>query len=461
MSTSMSVSLPRVRFNAAFSGASLVNPRKYSLPQPPAGQVFTPSAFSQNAKVLAPQLRFGAEAIPVLLQRYSIDPAQVTLRVTSPHLNPTQIAEIERDKAQHIGKVLQTYEHGLKNQAVGNFSLRYYNSGFEMANGTFGLGTNIEHTRDNIFCGERSAMTNAFNQALDRMDVPTVQAAVQDPAKKEGLVQGMKVTRMYSSSYKPVGTDRSAMEYCADCQGWMTTQTYFSPETQVFSLEKDPQSGAFALRVETLADYLPFWGKQQPSLTTQPSVLGLPVNVSAKAQVALAAKGLQTRQLAQLMAEAQVAYLGNKTSGYAELSKKPLGAAVLVRDGQGNLESTSSERMDWSRRWPLDADLGTAYIGLVSAAKKGGAQPPQLQALAYYGDDNVPHIPNLGRLSQDRGGVDTLVVVIENETLQVRTIQDYMTYIYTSSKDLSGKKAFAVAGGNATGSGTSTSGTTP
>ncbi len=447
MNTSMNVSLSAVRPNAVLSGISSVNylgkHLGHSAADQTTGQVFTRGAAKVLSSVSNTQPRFGAEAIPVLLQRYNIDPAQVTLRVTSPHLSPTQIAEIERDKAQHIGKVLQTYEHGLKNQAVGNFSLRYYNSGFEMANGTFGLGTNIEHTRDNIFCGERSAMTNAFNQALDKMDVPTVQSAVQDPVKKDALVRGMKVTRMYSSSYKAVGTDRSAMEYCADCQGWMTTQTYFSPETQIFSLEKDSQSGAFALRVETLADYLPFWGKQQPSLTTQPSVLALPVNVSAKAQLAMAAKRVQIQQISQLMAAAQMAYLSNKTSGYAELSKKPLGAAVLVRDGQGNFESTSSERMDWSRRWPLDADLGTAYIGLVAAAKKGGTEPPQIQALAYYGDDNVPHIPNLGRISQDRGGVDTLVVVIENDTLQVRTIQDYMTYIYTSSKDLSGKKAFA------------------
>ncbi|MBY0402685.1 MAG: hypothetical protein K2X66_02215, partial [Cyanobacteria bacterium] len=66
----------------------------------------------------------------------------------------------------------------------------------------------------------------------------------------------------------------------------------------------------------------------------------------------------------------------------------------------------------------------------------------KIEAVAYYGEvaEEIPNIKSLGYFAkQNHGGPNTLVISIEKQngkdTIQVRTIQDYMSEIYVSATD--------------------------
>ena len=362
-------------------------------------------------------IHFGSSAGPLAL-KYGIDPDQVTY-VKSPGIT------VPVSKSELIEALLQSHEQAKKNRLLGNFSGFQRASNMLLANGQWTAATNIELTRDNILCGERSATVAAWNEALNK----TPLSALEDPVQKEQVIAGLKVKLLaMSEGASPI---RKSAAPCSECLSWLETQKYFSPDTLTAALVEDENTGGLTIEVKSVQEMLPHLNKQTPSLTDK-SVKTLPVDFSAKALSALGQNRFAASALTDLMQSARDAYEANCT---ATLSGKNTGAAVRLTTGK----TYTGARFDWTRRWFEGAELSAAARG-IQAHEKALAQgkPVRVQAVAYYGEAIAPDTKSLGILVQ-QGGPDTLVVVIESDRIQVRTIADYMTSLYVSNPNPTSK----------------------
>lgn len=349
-----------------------------------------------------------------LAEKYGINPAEVDL-VKDPAL------ALPVGKEELLEKLLEAHEHALKNKTLGNFSGRQFSTNLLLENGQWALGTNIELTRDNVFCGERSALVNSWNSALNKVNVEDL----QDPARRTQVEDGLKGKLLAMSSGESPDNP-SAGSPCSECQSWLATDRYFGPETLIANLGKTDQ-GRFFIRVRQVQDLLPLLPGQMPSNTAK-SIASLPVNVSARAREAMQAQGIEADALTRLIKQAKAAYRSNDTAVH---SGKNTGSAVLLSNGK----TVKGQRLDWTARWFESPELAAATRGVQSL------KADRVQAVAYYGDAVMPEVKTLGILAQETwGGPDTLIAVIEQDAIEVRTIRDYMTDIYISKSTHTGRK---------------------
>lgn len=411
------------------------------------------------------------------LQRHHIRPENVRV-VSGPGQTPIDLTEAE--KRIYIDKCLEANEIASTHSKVGNTSGDYFGSAVELADGTWGLGTNIETSETDRSCGERISLLDAWNDSIKRQ-MPRnkdLNPAVEIDIQPDQARNGMRVKRIFMSKAQ-LGDH---MVPCSECQGWMTSHRFFNPRTEIYTLEQDTKPGEYKLWIRTLQDLLPFWGKQQPSLTTQ-AISSLPMVNSESGQAALDRKKadrlLDDRVMQRMMQKAANAYRGNITTAF---TKKRVGVAVLLSSGH----IVSNGRFEWHKRMVEPADLRAAAYGIAKVKrwrdrlsyawsasigwlpktmadrlstglqaiyttlesnlpiflfrwiKKLFPPEPTVQAIAYYGDipQDIPSIKSLGYLAKkNHGGPDTLVLCIENDTLQVRSIQDYIADLYISATD--------------------------
>lgn len=353
---------------------------------------------------LQDSVRFGLSRGERLLRKYGIDPTAVEVVSTGPKL--------DGNKKEVLIRLLEAHEHALKNQALGNFSGRYMGANILFNNGYWSLSSNIELNRNTVFCDERSAIVVGWNQALQKLSLKRL-------LSKSGREEAQKQLNVRMIATSTSQDDLSHPSPCSECQNWLAIQRYVLPDTQIVNLRKKPESGQMYLNVQTVRDLMPLNAGMTPSLAERP-LAQLPVEISARAQVSLQRFELQSEALRSLVQAAKEAYTQNRT---AEQSGKNSAAAVRLSTGQ----VTTGQRLDWTARWFTDGDLSAATKGLQD---RGG----RVQAVAYYGEDRLPGIVNLGVLAQATwGGTDTLITVVERDTIQIRTIQDYMTDIYVAT----------------------------
>ncbi len=348
-----------------------------------------------------------------LHKKYGIDPNKLTVRPSG--------TQLPVSKRVLLTKLLEAHEHALKNQALGNFSNRYFSTHMLFTDGRWALGTNMELSRDdNLLCGERSAIINGWNQWLQKIPLSSL--------LKQQATTPTQARLLVMSGAGPI-TDPVFGSPCSECQSWLSSQKYIHPDTQIVVLRQDPQTQKSYLWVRPMKDLLPLLPEHQPSQTGAP-IEQLTLQISEKAQAVLKHQKIDPLHMRQLIRSAQEAYTQNQT---AFLSGKNTAAAVLLSDGQGQ-KILPGQRLDWTARWYLPPDLLAAAKGIQTNPNS------KIQAVAYYGDEPVPNIKNLGILAQQTwGSPDTLIVTVQNQTLQVRTIRDYMSDIYLSSS--SHKKA--------------------
>jgi cytidine deaminase len=381
--------------------------------------------------------------------------------------------EMEPEEKQvWIEKYLEACALANAHQRVGNVSGDYYASAVELEDGTWGVGTNVETSPTDRSCGERISMLVAWNASIQK------HTRQPDDAHLEAS-QGMRVKRFVMSQ----ATLGKHLVPCSDCQGWMTNPRYFSPTTEIGTLQADPETGRYTLWIRALRDLMPMWGQHQPSLTQRP-LEALPVKVSPLADQtyqALAQTGqVSDRIRTQLLKQAQSAYERNVTTDFTQ---RKVGAAALLSSGH----IVSSNRFEWHKRTIEAADMRASGSGLellkrrralqaqwwkqtlghlspvlarstehafqavrqtMSKALPGMTQKlfppePKVLAVAYYGEvpEEIPSIRSLGYLAKlKHGGPDTLLMMIEGDTVQVRSIRDYMAEIYVSATDIAAAK---------------------
>lgn len=371
------------------------------------------------------------------------------------------------EKQVWVEKYLEACALANAHQRVGNVSGDYYASAVELEDGTWGVGTNVETSPTDRSCGERISMMVAWNTSIQKHVRYTHDYNFQ-------ASQGMRVKRFVMSQ----ATLGKHLVPCSDCQGWMANPRYFSPTTEIGTLQADPETGRYTLWIRTLQDLMPMWGRHQPSLTQRP-LEALPVEVSPLAEQAYQdlnqTRRVSERTRTQLLKQAQSAYEHNVTTDFTQ---RKVGAAALLSSGH----IVSSSRFEWHKRTIEAADMRASGGGLellkrrramqaqwwsqtlgylpsalanpteqaikavrqaVSKALPGVTQKlfppePKVLAVAYYGEipEEIPSIRSLGYLAkQQHGGPDTLLMMIEGDTLQVRSIRDYMAEIYVSGTD--------------------------
>lgn len=382
-----------------------------------------------------------------ILADYGINPDEVEVVSKSPQ------AIDRKTKILLIQKVLEAHEQAAKNKELGNLSGRTFATNMMFENGHWAVASNIENSDEIVLCGERSALVTVWNKTLSKLSLGKLRT---DAAYKQKALNGLKVKYMAMSNFSPPGT-APAGNACSDCLSWMNLDRFFQASTQIAVINKDPQNGKYKLTIRPLTEQLPYWGKQQPSITDKP-IESLPVQISDRAKAAVVKANISQEQLIETIQKAKEAYEDAQTT---ELSDKKVAASVLLSPGD---VISKAERMDWTRRWFIPPDILAASNGyqLVKQCQRliqSGMQNLQkvlpsggdnadlaqklvghekddvkINAVAYYGNEKVPYIESLGRISQDRGSGDTLVVLVENDTVQVRTILDYMPYLYISSK---------------------------
>ena len=399
-----------------------------------------------------------------LLEKYGLNPDEVSIFPSD--------AQVP-NKQEILIQYLKTHELAQKNAHLGNFSNQFKSSAIQLADGSWTLGTNLEHDRDNIFCGERSAMVSAWNQHLDK----TPMSALKDSQDIKAIRDQQQVKWMVMGSQ--ILADNDSGMPCSECQSWMSEQRYFTPETKIATLRSDPSTGKPFLLVRSLKQMLPLNGLQQPSLTHEP-IDSLPLSFSMRAQLALPKKNISPEQVRETLKLAKEAYEQNE---FADMSKKNIGAAALLSNGMAR----PSARLDWTRRWFTPPDIAAATRAFYTLPEKKGSWhnllrqtlelfrdffkpilPKRLvdqlndwvrglevriiqkqgeqrvNLIVYYGEEptEMPPIASLGLLAQPaHGGPDTLIGVIEKEesgqeVIRIRTIEDYMPFIYISRSSL-------------------------
>lgn len=351
------------------------------------------------------------------------------------------VGELPGDLDTHLAAMNRVVSHAQKARKVGNLSGRHYGALVEFANGVQGLGTNVEASRQTTFCDLRYAVNEAFNRSLEEAD-----EAALDPAS-------LKVKTVYMANAEVDGLPAVP---CSDCQEWLNSD-FFDADTRMISLEKDADKDDYYLYARPLADMLPLHkGRpEKPRMTTEQPLGELDFDLSDKAAAVLSQPGNQVLdsdlKMRRLLSRAQKAYEENRSSEYTEKAAKKekdvsrrTGVSVLV--SPFNLMMRGG-RFEWTTRWFEAADLKTGALafqlaqtlqallqrlpGFLQKALEPLTAGPKIKAVAYYGDDpDLPPIASLGRIGRRRGSEDTLIITVENDRIQIRTISDFLPEIY-------------------------------
>lgn len=358
----------------------------------------------------ADSVQFGASR-QALFRKYKIDPASVPVVTTGNAL--------AADKADVLYRLLQAAEQAkvalaVRKQFEGNYSNSSFGCQVLQHNGQWTLGSNFERSRDQTLCGERATMASARDKALSKISPSRFE---KDADYRDKTLDGMR--------YQLIALSGQAYDQgvtpCADCQNWLTENPHIGPDTQLVDLRRDVRTNTLYLNIKTVADLLPF--APQPSLSKRP-LDRLPMVSSRKAKLSMSRCQLSASDMRKLIRQAKAASQNNQM---AFLSEKPTGVATLFSNGQIFQE----QRLDLTARWYADAAL--------SGLKRGIQEDPdtRLQAIALYGDEKVPSPQLVGRLAQITwGSPETLIVVVHNDSIQVKTAEDYMTEIYIADSTI-------------------------
>lgn len=313
---------------------------------------------------------------------------------------------------------------------------RFYGALLEFDNGQEVVSSNIILLRQRPRCDVDIAISHALNQWLENNRESNRQTPVP------------KVKALYLANADPKGL---APNPCEACLEWLNTNVV-SGDTVVYTWEDKPGNQGI-IRKRTVKDMLPLH-KENPALlgVAQKALKNLPIELSQRAQNALQEMEhpLTKKQILKLTEEAKAAYRDNERSGLG-LTRLNVGSAAIASPFP-RLHASGS-RFEWARRFVEQADLVAGREVLQKNAEwqlrlgqllqhrwipkflqkktEKLLTPPSLLAIAYYGNDpNAPQIGSLGRLHRHRGSDDTLVITVEKNAIQVRTMRDYLPETY-------------------------------
>jgi cytidine deaminase len=397
---------------------------------------------SRKRLALGSPIQFGSQVKPspaeqtAFFEKWGIQPENVTVvygtdKSTPKSMTPLVTADEKRD---WLAQYLKTLSLAQSYQQVGNLKGDYYATACEMGNtdtSIWGQGVNIVLSTSQVLCSERASVTDAFTENISN---PTL-SETQPKSKVKTMILS---TVNLAEELTP----------CSDCMSWLNTSTYFEPDTRIVNLIQDSSTKQPQLWVRTLRDILPLWGMQKPSISYR-MLDSLPIKLSPSAQ---SMPHLTPEKVRDLVKRAKQDYMESQPTKFTQ---SKLSCAALFSNGVISADS----RFEWHKRLVESADLNAVGKGfrprptwktmLMSPLSKIGSvlkkwlthtppEEPTVKAIAYYGhvEEEIPDIRSLGYLAKKQhGSADVLVVCIEDDVIQVRTIRDYLPNLYISSTD--------------------------
>lgn len=324
-------------------------------------------------------------------------------------------SELGVSAAEILRRVTDARQHAMKNQALGNLSGRYF-AGNVLCNGVWSVASNLELAGDCTFCGERSAVIMAWNQAMSKIPM----AKLHDAAYLEQLRQQLKIRMIVIDAAHTRLGETSGTIACCECQSWFGTEKYFSPATWIVGVRREA-GGPYAIYARQVRDLFPHRELQRVS---QSAVVAheLVCDISPEAEQRMSELGIKSEQLTALYEQARQL---NAEDRAHNSSRKVSSAAVMFNDGTAH----TATRFEYADRWYLSPDLRAVADGV-----ENGKRP---LAIAYCGTPG-PETRSLGMLVQPyRAGRQVLIVTCSGDKMYVRCIvgEDAMLgEVYISSR---------------------------
>ncbi len=327
-----------------------------------------------------------------------------------------------------------------------NYSGRYYGALVVLADGTTGLSTNLEGSRQLTLCDLRLAFGNAKDQWVANQLEHGFFGSDDAPARLP-KVKSIYLVNGTAESSQPVP--------CSDCQEWLNS-TFCTPKTEVVSLEKKDPAGSLdqvLIRKRLIQDMLPLHqGRPKPTFKTTQPIKTLSFKPSVAIQGLPVEEAIGEASAKTLLLNAQAAYESNKN--LAKASRLATSASVLLMPSGA---TQTSSRFDWSARLHEAADLQAASHGLrwinqvqnrlravtdtpwlpafIRQPLQNWLAPQSIRAIAYYGDDpNLPPIASLGRIARKHGSANTQIVTVENDRIHIRKLSEFLPELYRAGE---------------------------
>lgn len=330
-----------------------------------------------------------------------------------------------------------------------------------MNNGVKATATNFEPNAYNVTCAERAAMIRGLNQGIEQMEDRFFQESTLAPQVKPQL----KIKQLVISSSRPLGSHFDS--FCFECLKWFSNPDYCEPSARVASLVKDPK-GQWVLEVRRISDILPLLGETGPSVTGQ-RINQLPVALSDSARQIIESGGVRLDRptLNHLMVMARQSYYDNQSVKFPE---RNYATSVLFDSGQAMTRS----RFDFKRRLAYRPELRAIADGIqynqssdlvgpyrstwwtrpqfyMRQTQKAsmnalgldltGPDPyraGQVKLICYYGNyKDIPAVDSIAMLASfPPAGLNTLIAVIRDNRINVRTIGDYIKQFHQADAHL-------------------------
>ncbi len=343
-----------------------------------------------------------------LTKKYGINPDEVKV------VSSENIKISNEEKKLLIEKILESHELAKKNYNYGNIARISFATNIGLADGSWYLGTNFNNTRNDIssICGERTAIVGAYNKLLKSHSIEESNSAPLN----------FKVKYLAMANHKDIGTDKNGASPCAECLSWLNTQRYFDNNTTIASLEKN-DNGKYSLRLNTIGQYLPY--RNEVNYVLDKPCEELDIKISKNAIESAKEKNMSKEDFIKIAKQTKNLYKKNQL---ANVSGQNIAATVIA-----NGETFNGAKIDFSKRWFMEPALYAAS----KAIEKYGNET-KIDCICYSGNslytdtygsfhnDGVVSIKTLGFLETKYADRNTLVISTDNDSINIRTIDDYM-----------------------------------
>jgi cytidine deaminase len=348
------------------------------------------------------------------------------------------------EKDPMVTLVQEAFERSCQARQIATNSLGVWGVSASLANGDRVSACNMDTPQHVTNCAEKRVVMATLEKYAGK-SVPPIQM----------------MTVVSNEFDNPMLIKMFSCDSCLDMFRHAMHDKLMTPETLLCYLERGAKEGHdLHLKVVTLGEVLPLTQQPQPS-AAQKSVPFLPVVWSDAARE----KALNDWWVRQAMTAAKHAYHQSHTfhladangihTGAAVVLKPPgtlprvtSGSAIVFQNSQKTKPEDKALYRAITRLGPLDGLLLKSYDSLRRLPKWTGVpdrvpSPRRkaaegLKLVAYYSEENtrLPDVLSLGRMTKLSGNHDYLVALAKPDSIEVRTLKEYLPVRYMKRNHL-------------------------
>lgn len=386
-------------------------------------------------------------------------------------VNPHGLSEFEI--RQLVEQAFQ--EAQLAQQSVRHFKERYYGSAVLLDTGEVLSASNVPFEHDDSICSER----NVLQKTISRITrLPTLSKrrrlaqsllwlgqAWSRPGPWASKVRSIhyfihqlqeiggnrppKILAMATSTAEPLAKKDRVSAPCGTCLQSLQSTPLLRPDTLMLTVDfqngSKESSPPLLIQARTLKQFLPFKEGLVPSFSEVPPTR-LPLRFSPKAQEVLAAHGGSADTLAgeiqKTMETAHTAYEQAIRQERSARNNQYAGCGILfMNPATHQFTQYAGSNLHATSKFYVTAVQDAVSNMLHEARQPVGVMMSGLLLVGYVSktDTLARRMEDLSFLYKLTGRKDILIATLENDTLQVRTLEDCAPILYTKGKDRNGK----------------------